>query len=1840
MSQPGPAALAAAPSTPISRPTTATLSTTSGGKPRIRAFAACIECNKAKVKCDGDKPNNVACTRCNAHGLQCGWAKSRRGRLPGSKNKPKNQGAQPAAAAGPAGPAGAAATGSNDQNSNSISTSTTTSNTTGSAQTPQLSQQQQQSPFQSSPISQGDQAQQSFLSNQPQPPPAKRRKTADAAHSNGTTSPFEHPSAAGHPAAFFPFPSPPAFQPQPGAQQNPARFPPSISPGTNAADSSWWQAPGTQRPLSSGGGHHPFQPQPGAHPQLHQQQQHQQHMQNGQRIGLHQPQLHQHGGPHPGPPYPSRTAPAPHTEYARFSSFGHDIGATFNPAAFHLDLNHLAAVSQAQPQHSHPSAPNPIGSSHSFPQPVAVSSSQAQQFLHPESRNPTVSSAYPGHAQPPPPPASFPTLPSNNPPSTSGSASAPLSMGPPLVGPAAHTSTTSSYPHPNRTAVILPPPPTQSTQSANGSAVSALSSAVGSRGGSTTPAPERLPSCRAAAGRASTTGPGGAGGPGPSKNLRPSSSSSSSSASASRPLELYSPSDPANPLNLLSHAALTSKQDGAGRSARNGYFGSNGARPSANSAAAAFAGPYVHRPSSAASSSSRRLTVSGSGSGPGSGSGSGYGSGSGSGGPVDGPPGIYSPADGDSPVLPPIRDPHHLLSHAGTPQGHPQHQRPSSAHSYLGGPGAFDRGVAGADERRRAEGGASGRVEDGARRREERDGAAVSSRIDSRTAPAGPQRPIPASADVVAQNHAGPEPNTNASGADQRPAHEVGGKGSAGKAPAAVPSEEEQLRMQHEKRKRTQALTLGMLDANAFEYHARGSTTGRGTGAGAGPGTGAGAGAGEASKAKAKAKAKGKAVDSDAAAATATAKHSREGGQKHHRSEHHGRRRSSGAISASSARRRSVDDGADLEAGAASALGAVLLPSSSSSSSSSSSASPHSRPASPVDSEGDAHSRSRSSSPSPSAASHTSDDLERPLSDDDMGGAGNFNASAAFTLPASPPSPSSKVQQPQKQHERRQRKRTRSGDVVDAGAGRSASRGRRPGTADSQAVADGRGVSREKDGAMARGVPASAAADEGRLRRQSSRSRARKQHGASAGGGADHEAARDGDGENGIAASRLQRDRAREHTGGSGDSSMMRGPGSGSGSVSLSSSILGAVPKKKTAEEEARALAAYRSRLMQYGWSEAHIRDAVQEREAYFKDGPVLADVDIKEVPDVLAAGVLSEDEVQDLFDFYFRELNIICAFLDPHLHTPTFVRARSNLLYTVICFIAASVDPRPSSQARVEALEKMCFAQFRVCSEANARSCEIVQASLLYNLWSLVCQSSARDLGSAFVGHAVRMALEIGLGESVRGPGSAEQQTREGRNRLRAFITAVIQDRSLSAFTGRQPVATLDECVNLDEWVDSPLAIPADVEDVGFVRLRLLEQDIRSQLAKTSTSDHHALERVRKAANDRMAAWLNHWTTKPILDQAPVTRATMKVVALHVQLVLNTVTKSACRNRKADCLRIASKLLLIVNTELQKSVQYICRTIQGMIAWAAVVVIQLTDGDVPSLAVDTALLMAGNANDPFRTRTYPRFYGRFLLATIESAHADSMLIPPDTSEGIALEPTLAVMDADADTHAASAEALTQPNGPSDADAAGGRDGAAPASHDAMSARHQQHMQSQLEQGHSISGIPPPSAAGAFPQTFHVQGQDDAANATATATMPTSGVNGSGNLDPPLMGPTDLSASHAFPDSIGDLDATAATTFGYFQSAAASSSHQEGVPVPMPTMSVPTDAHPNGDQMKDGGSASVGGVRADGFPLVPMPGLDVSGGMDLVGLDESFLLPPGVNWETFLSGNVPLQRRL
>jgi hypothetical protein len=131
----------------------------------------------------------------------------------------------------------------------------------------------------------------------------------------------------------------------------------------------------------------------------------------------------------------------------------------------------------------------------------------------------------------------------------------------------------------------------------------------------------------------------------------------------------------------------------------------------------------------------------------------------------------------------------------------------------------------------------------------------------------------------------------------------------------------------------------------------------------------------------------------------------------------------------------------------------------------------------------------------------------------------------------------------------------------------------------------------------------------------------------------------------------------------------------------------------------------------------------------------------------------------------YFHHLNVTVAILDPVLHTATYCREKSPLLYSAVLTVTAKII-RPKAYSKCLLISNKLVGQ---AVEFGLCSVEVVQAILVLTHWK-----KADDATSwRKTGYAIRMAQELRLNlRAARPLPRNERQAREVLNRERCWLS------------------------------------------------------------------------------------------------------------------------------------------------------------------------------------------------------------------------------------------------------------------------------------------------------------------------------------------------------------------------------------------------------------------------------------------------------------------------------------
>ncbi|KAH8085378.1 hypothetical protein HD553DRAFT_311146 [Filobasidium floriforme] len=238
---------------------------------------------------------------------------------------------------------------------------------------------------------------------------------------------------------------------------------------------------------------------------------------------------------------------------------------------------------------------------------------------------------------------------------------------------------------------------------------------------------------------------------------------------------------------------------------------------------------------------------------------------------------------------------------------------------------------------------------------------------------------------------------------------------------------------------------------------------------------------------------------------------------------------------------------------------------------------------------------------------------------------------------------------------------------------------------------------------------------------------------------------------------------------------------------------------------------------------------------------------------DPLTKGLLVGFEVEALFAFYFDALNDMIALLDPALHSPTYCRNSSGILFTSILTVAAKVT-RPDLYPRLLA---MCEEMSVNCFRTGSRDIGYIQSVILLAFWRQAHDSTAWIM----FGHAIRLGFAIGLHRFARRPlPSDELQARLILNRERTWLPC--PSRSLAMQYQLPTTIPAESKYRARSWVEDhrQLMCPQD----GFLatclevcQLFRLLADLPACQERPNQTDH-----LLQLINKEWLEWKSVWFT------------------------------------------------------------------------------------------------------------------------------------------------------------------------------------------------------------------------------------------------------------------------------------------------------------------------------------------------------------------------------------------
>ncbi|KAJ5345598.1 hypothetical protein N7452_003602 [Penicillium brevicompactum] len=436
---------------------------------------------------------------------------------------------------------------------------------------------------------------------------------------------------------------------------------------------------------------------------------------------------------------------------------------------------------------------------------------------------------------------------------------------------------------------------------------------------------------------------------------------------------------------------------------------------------------------------------------------------------------------------------------------------------------------------------------------------------------------------------------------------------------------------------------------------------------------------------------------------------------------------------------------------------------------------------------------------------------------------------------------------------------------------------------------------------------------------------------------------------------------------------------------------------------------------------------------------PARANLDIGPEVDPVDLGLVTFDESESLFSFFYQNLAHTRWGLDPLVHVPSFVRAQSAFLFTSI--MAGAALFLPSAAALSTRLSRHCkWLAKRVIANRH-RSVEIVLAFMVNVPWMSPGDSLGDDDTCSYIAMALTVALDLSLNKIVSPSSSFDQGllsrlaradcidakralhmdgfddvdpssewgVRLLRRRERAWIALYVVERGVCLARGRSytvPPTTLIE--NCDRW---HLSNVADLRDGPMNSMAVLRRDLDGLFKKVKSScDSHRIvdtgsevaQSIKKTIETFYERWYATWAPAIGERGSRSLPPYVEILVTHTQLstyggVINHPTAPVEVKRFFRAAGLSSALnVLRAATQGESRLKSMPNNTVIMISFAACSALSLsvTPGDsrsslapsVRNLIEETAGVLERIGSTPSHRSGASVLYGRFLRELIRRA--------------------------------------------------------------------------------------------------------------------------------------------------------------------------------------------------------------------------------------------------------------
>ncbi|PYI15689.1 Zn(II)2Cys6 transcription factor [Aspergillus violaceofuscus CBS 115571] len=317
---------------------------------------------------------------------------------------------------------------------------------------------------------------------------------------------------------------------------------------------------------------------------------------------------------------------------------------------------------------------------------------------------------------------------------------------------------------------------------------------------------------------------------------------------------------------------------------------------------------------------------------------------------------------------------------------------------------------------------------------------------------------------------------------------------------------------------------------------------------------------------------------------------------------------------------------------------------------------------------------------------------------------------------------------------------------------------------------------------------------------------------------------------------------------------------------------------------------------------------------------PISASLDTGPTVDPIELGLVTLDEAESLFLYFYRNLAHTRWGLDPLIHSVPFVRSQSAFLFTSI--IAAAALFLPSAAAISKRLSRHRATLAHNVITQRHRSVEIVLAFMVNVPWMGPGNRLGDDDTCIHIAMALTVALDLSLNKIVLpstsfdssllkrlakadcidakralqmdGFGDVASDSVWGRRLLRrrerAWIALFVLERGVCLARGRNytvPSTALIE--NCDKWHLSDIADSRDgpMNSMAVLRRNLdgLLKRIRAECDNSTNSGSGAAQLIKHLVESFYGQWYKAWTPAIGEGQASSLPPYVEILVIHTQL-------------------------------------------------------------------------------------------------------------------------------------------------------------------------------------------------------------------------------------------------------------------------------------------------------------------------------------------------------------------